>query len=205
MNREELKALGLEDEQIDAVMKSHGTVVNDTKKELETVKEERNNLATQIEERDTQLEELGEKVKDSEELTTEIERLKTENAETATDYQERMDKQQKSFAIENALREAQARDPKLAKKALDLDVIHVKEGKLTGLEEQLTALKESHDYLFVAEDEDGGKPDFMRPGGNGKPNGSNNPFSKEGFNLTEQGRLLREDKDKALRLREAAK
>lgn len=152
MNREELKALGLEDEQIDAVMKSHGTVVNQTKNDLDAVKEERDNLATQIEERDTQLEELGGKAKDSEELTAEIERLKAENADTTTKFQEQMTEQQKNFAIENALREVKARDPKLAKKALDLDVIHVKEGNLTGLEEQLTALKESHEYLFEADE-----------------------------------------------------
>lgn len=193
MNREFLKELGLEDEQIDAVMKSHGTVVNDTKKELETVKEERNNLATQIEERDTQLEELGEKVKDSEELTTEIERLKTENAETATDYQERMDKQQKNFAIESALREARARDPKITKNALDLDVIHVKEGKITGLDEQLTALKESHEYLFDVEDEGEGKPNFTRPGGSNKPE----KMTTEEFNklsYTERNEIYEKDK-----------
>lgn len=193
MNREFLKELGLEDEAVEKVMAEHGKTVNQTKNDLEAVEEERDNLSTQIKERDTQLEELGSKAKDSEDLTAEIERLKTVNEETAAEYQERIDKQQKSFAIENALREVQARDPKLAKKALDLDVIHVKEGKLTGLEEQLTALKESHDYLFIAEDEEGGKPDFTRPGGKNQAN----KMTSEEFNklsYTERNNIYQKDK-----------
>ena len=79
MNREELKALGLTEEQIDKVMASHGKVVNDTKDQLNTVTTERDDLKGQLTDRDNQLADLGKKVKDNEELTTEINRLKEEN------------------------------------------------------------------------------------------------------------------------------
>ena len=58
MNREFLKGLGLEDEVVEKVMAEHGKTVNQTKSDLKAVEEERDNLSTQIKERDTQLKKL---------------------------------------------------------------------------------------------------------------------------------------------------
>ena len=54
-------------------------------------------------------------------------------------------------AVNMALVEAKARNPKLAKAALDMSVIKLDGDKLMGLTEQVDALKESDAYLFETE------------------------------------------------------
>ena len=54
-------------------------------------------------------------------------------------------------AVNMALVEAKAKNPKLAKAALDMSVIKLDGDKLLGLTEQLDTLKESDAYLFETE------------------------------------------------------
>lgn len=73
-------------------------------------------------------------------------------------------------------------------------------GEVEGLSTQIERLKESDGYLF----HDGEKPkmttgnigNFPRKAVSGKAN----PWSKEGYNLTEQGRMLREEPEKAKKM-----
>lgn len=199
MNREFLKGLGLDDEAIEKAMSEHGKTVNKAKDDLNAVTTERDNLKSQLTERDTQLTDLGKKVKDNEELTAEINRLKNENETSTTELQQKLDKQAKDFAIENALRDAKAKNPKLAKGALDLETITFKDGKLIGIDEQLKAVKESDAYLF-GEDEPPGLKGRQPHAGATPSNGGKNPWSKENFNLTEQGRLLKDEPELAKQL-----
>jgi predicted RNase H-like nuclease (RuvC/YqgF family) len=195
MNREELKALGLTDEQIDKVMAAHGKVVKSTKDKadkVEGLETQIEDYKKQIEDRDTQLEEL--KKVDAKGLQAKIDELQQQNESTKTEYEKKLDAQQKDFAIESALRDAKARDPKLAKNALDLDLVTFKDGKLVGLDEQLKSLQESHDYLFRKEEKPGA-PHIVTPGNPNGGSGKPNPFSKEHWNLTEQGKLFKENPD----------
>src|SRR5699024_9081519 len=109
---------------------------------------EKKGLETQIGERDEQLNASKDEVKDSEELTQQIATLQQENESKATEFQEKMDKQAKDFAVETALRDAKAKNPKIAKNALDLEAITMKDGKLIGIDEQLKSIQESDAYLF---------------------------------------------------------
>lgn len=73
-----------------------------------------------------------------------------------------------------------------------------KDGKPIGVEDVVKPLKESSPHLFKAE-----------PGADYKPNGggtppAKNPFAKDSFNLTEQGRLLKENPAQAQALAAAA-
>lgn len=73
-----------------------------------------------------------------------------------------------------------------------------KDGKPIGVEDVVKPLKESSPHLFKAE-----------PGADYKPNGggappAKNPFAKDSFNLTEQGRLLKESPAQAQALAAAA-
>lgn len=211
MNREYLKGLGLEDGQIDSVMKEYGKSVNAIKEKADSV----GGLESQIEdykgqltERDEQLEDL--KKVDPKALQSEIETLKEANASTATEYQGKLATQQKQFALETALRDAKARDPKLALSALglDLDAVLIKEGVVVGLDGHITALKESHDYLFEADEGETGSGNPNYSTGNhskGSGSGGNNPFNKDSFNLTEQGRLLRDEPERFKQLKAQAK
>lgn len=61
-----------------------------------------------------------------------------------------------------------------------------------GIDEQLTALKEQYKDLFTPVVKGGGANNT-----GGSPSGQKNPWSKEHFNLTEQGKLLKENPDLA--------
>lgn len=103
MNREELKALGLTDEQIDKIMAAYGKAINDIKKKADKVdglEAQVGNYKKDLAERDKQLEELGKKAKDNEELTAEIEQLKEDNKTTRADYEEKLNKQMFEHKIE---------------------------------------------------------------------------------------------------------
>lgn len=151
MNREFLKGLGLEDEAIDKVMAEYGKTVTKAKEDLTTAQTERDSLKNQLEERDTQLESLKKKATGNEELTAEIERLKGENEETKTELQTKLDKQAYDFALERALIDAKAKNPKAVKALLNTEAIKLDGDKLLGLEEQLKTLSESDGYLFTQE------------------------------------------------------
>lgn len=194
MNREFLKEQGLTDEQIEAVMKEHGKSINDIKKKADRVdglESQIEDLTGQIQERDGQLEEL--KKVDAEGLQAKIDELQQANETTATEYEEKLSKQAKDFAIESALRDAQAKNPKAVKALLDMENIKLDGETLLGLDDQLTAIKESDPYLFGAVSTGGNDPQIFAPG---NPNGGGNeknPFLKEHWNLTEQGKLFKEN------------
>lgn len=79
MNREFLKGLGIEDEQIEKIMAEHGKTVNKTKDDLTAAQAEVDSLKTQIADRDAQLETLSEKAKGNEALLAQIEQIKADN------------------------------------------------------------------------------------------------------------------------------
>ena len=202
MNREFLKGLGLEEEAIENIMAEHGKTVNKAKVDLTNAQTERDDLKTQLTERDSQLETLKVKAAGNEGLLEEINTLKEANMNTAKEYQEKLDKQAYDFALERALIDAKAKNPKAVKALLNTEAVKLDGDKLLGLEEQLKALLESDGYLFAEEQENtppgitiqGAKPaEGSAKGHEGAPN----PWSKETFNLTEQGRILRENPELA--------
>lgn len=170
MNREELKALGLSDEQIDKVMASHGKVVNSIKDKadkVEGLESQIEDYQQQIKDRDKQLDNLSKQVKDNEELTAEIDRLKEENKTATQELQDKLDKQAFEFSLEKALSNAGARNPKAVKALLNTDSIKLDGENLLGLDDQLKALQESDAYLFKQE-ETPNSPTIVAPG---NPNG----------------------------------
>lgn len=127
-------------------------------------------LQQQMKDRDAQLEELGKKAKGSEELEAEIEKLKQANAETEKEYQGKLQQQAFDAALTDALRSAQVRNPKAVKALLNSENIKLDGEKLLGLDDQLSALKESDAYLFAAEKD----PEPPKLGGR-DPNPSKTP------------------------------
>lgn len=195
MNKEQLIALGLTEEQADAVINGYGQMV--PKSRLDTKIQENNDLKEQLSERDNQLE--GLKKVDAEGLQTKITELQQANEQLKNDHEQQITQRDFDFALENALRDAKAKNPRAVKALLDAKSIQLVDGQLTGLDEQLTALKASDDYLFVADGLKGKTPPT--------PPGTlptNNPFSKENWNLTKQGQLLREEPERAKQLQALA-
>lgn len=180
MNREALKIMGLTDEQIESVMKSHGDVVNKTKQDLSDVTAERDTLQTTLKDRDEQLDKL--KDVDPEKLQKEIADLQQANENKEKEHAATVKDLQLTNAIKLAVT-GKVVDEEVAAGLINKENLVIgDDGKIVGLDEQLTSLQESKAYLFKPEEPQEGNgagagagtpPPGFRVGGDGK--GSNEP------------------------------
>lgn len=198
MKKEDLIAMGLTEEQAKKVMESlDGSFV--TKDWFNEVNEENKTLKQSVADRDKQLETLKKSVGDNEDLQKQIKDLQDANKAEAEKHAEEM----KNLRLTNAIKLAVAgkvHDEEMAAALFDrTKLVLTEDGKVAGLEEQLKAIKESKAFLFKPENQ---KPPYSPAGGSG--GSGTNPFAKDTFNLTEQGKLLREDPAKARELAAAA-
>lgn len=168
MNRETLQKFGLTDDQVNQVMAEHGKDLEKSKateSELEQLKQQNTDLTSQISDRDKQLKDLSGKADGNEELQSQIKALQESNKQSKTDYEANITKLKRDGAIELALREAKAKNPKAVRALLDGDTIKVDEDGVHGLKEQLEQLQTSDAYLFDTEPE--AKPGVqITPSGN---------------------------------------
>ena len=206
MTLEQLMEMGLDEETAKKVLKAYQDSLKDRYIPIERfneVNEDKKELKTQIEDRDKQLKELKIKAAGNEELTTKITELETLNSQTKEEYEAKITALRKETSIELKLKDEKAKNIKAVKALLDLEKVSLDGDNLIGLDEQLKALKEKESYLF-GEDSIKGRG-ANPPGDSVDPEYKNNPFSKEHFNLTEQGRLYKENPELAAKLKAAAK
>lgn len=156
MNKEQLLSLGLSEEQATAVVEGFGKMI--PKSRLDEKIAEVNDYKQQLADRDTQLTELQSKAQGNEELQAQIQALQQQNEQAKTEYQQQLQQKEFDFALTEALRDAKAKNPKAVKALLDTSTVKFVDGKLIGLDEQLTALKTSDDYLFMSDKLKGGTP-----------------------------------------------
>ena len=161
--------------------------------------EAKKKLEADIDERDKQLEQLKNAAGNSEELKAQIEQLQAENQKAAEEWQAKMAQMQLDFAIEKALAAAKAKNAKAVKALLDMEKVKLDGDKLLGLDDQLKALQQSDSYLFG---ESGKVGSGTNPPGAGT--GEANPWKKDSWNLTQQGKILLEDPAKATRMKAEA-
>lgn len=148
--KELLKAQNLTDEQINNITakmkeeKIYTTSLENADERYTKLKSQKADLDEQIKTANTTITELKKNNKDNEALQrtiqdheATIENLKKESAQKDFNY-----------ALDSALKDNKCKNAKALKALLDLDNIKFNEGKLEGLEGQLTALKESDGYLF---------------------------------------------------------
>jgi hypothetical protein len=200
--KEILKKAGIEEGKLDST-------IADINKELpkhfipkdkyNEVAEAKKKLEADIQERDNQLEQLKNAAGNSEELKAQIEQLQAENQKAAEEWQAKMAQMQLDFAIEKALAAAKAKNAKAVKALLDMEKVKLDGEQLLGLDDQLKAIKESDPYLFG---ESGKVGRGTNPPGAGNP--EVNPWKKETWNLTLQGKILMEDPAKATRMKAEA-
>ncbi|SDX89206.1 phage scaffolding protein [Tepidimicrobium xylanilyticum] len=205
MTLEQLLEMGLDEETAKKILKAYQESIKDQYVPIarfNEVNEEKKELKNQLEERNKQLKELKEKAEGNEELIARITELEELNKQTQKDYEEKIATLKKETAIELKLRDEKAKNIKAVKALLDLEKVSLDGENLIGLEEQLKGLKETDPYLFGEDKLSGREP---KPPGN--PVGDEykkNPWSKEHFNLTEQGRIYRENPELAAKLKAAA-
>lgn len=199
MKKEDFEALGISGDLAEKAAEA-------SKKELEAfipksrfdeVNEAKKTLEEDVKARDKQLEELKKANGDNEELQGQIKKLQEDNKAEKAKYESEL----KNLKITNAVKLAvsgKVHDEELVAGLIDKEKLVVgEEGKIIGLEEQVKSLQETKAFLFKEEDKNPYKPQ-----NGGKP--ANNPFAKETFNLTEQGKLLRENPAQAKEMAAAA-
>jgi len=196
MKKEQLLELGLAEEQADKVLALHKEVLTGfiPKARFDEVNETKKELEQQIQERDNQLKELQKKAKGNEELEKRIQELQEANKATKEQYEAKIKDMTITAAIQSKLTDTKYPDLLLTK--FDRAKLSIAEdGTVLGVDEQLAVLKEQYKDLFKP-DVKGKEPVNI---GGGTPS-TKNPWSKEHFNLTEQGQILRENPEKARQL-----
>lgn len=201
MKKEEFTALGISEElaakaEAASLKELEGYV---PKSQLDTVGAENKTLKQSVADRDRQLEELKKSSGDNEALQKQIKELQETNREAAKKHADEM----KELRLTNAIKLAVAgkvHDEDMAAALFDRSKLALSEdGKVAGLEEQLKSIREAKGFLFKPTASVQG---YDPAGGGG--GGTVNPFAKDTFNLTEQGRLLRENPAQARDMAAAA-
>jgi chromosome segregation ATPase len=103
---------------------------------------------TALQERDSKLAELTKNA-------TSIDELKQALVKTENDYQTKIKElettyttRERDMLIDSALTKSNARNPKAVRSLLDMNKVAVENGQIKGLDEQLTELLKTDDYLF---------------------------------------------------------
>ena len=198
MTKEQLLKLGLDEATAQKVADTSAGEFKGyvTKERFNEINEAKKVLDEQVKERDKQLETLKKSTGDIEGLKTKIEELQTANKTAMTEYESKLKDLQFTNAIKLAIAD-KAQDVDLVAGLFDRSkLILGDDGKIAGLDEQVKTLQESKSFLFKPVP---GKPGYNPNGGDGG-NPAQNPFKKETFNLTEQGKLLKENPAQAAAL-----
>lgn len=148
MKREQLKELGLTDEQIGSIMALHGQTVNELNSQLTSAQQETTQYQEQLTANQTELDALKEAAKGNEDLTNQLSELQTKFDDVKANSETTIAALKKDFAIELALTKAGARNVKAARALLDANKLEVTEDGIKGLDEQLSTIKKDNDYLF---------------------------------------------------------
>lgn len=162
MKRKFLEDLGLEKEAIDKIMAENGNDVNAAKADYEALKQQLEAANTQVQERDSQLEQLKNATGDVEAMKQQIATLQAENKTAKEKYEADLKDLKLSAAIKMALGNS-AHDVDLVAGLFDKAKLTLSEdGQVTGLEDQLKAIKKEKAFLFKEEKAPqqikGGKP-----------------------------------------------
>lgn len=176
MTKEELKALGLTDEQVDKLVEDYGknyvakSQFNAKNEELKQAKSEMTTVQGEIES-------LKKSNANNEDLAKQIEAMKEAASKREAEYTATLAKMEVDGIVERALLSSKVKNAKAVRALLDLEDAKVKDGTIKGLDEQLTKLKESDPYLFESET----MPKGVVPG---QPTGTGvaSGMTKEDFN-----------------------
>ena len=155
--KEILKANGLDDTQVEAILNSMKEAKLFTSKNeniderYSKLKAQKTDLESQLKERDIQLKDLSKNHKNNEELLNQLEQLQLSNKQAQEEYENKIFKMEFDYALDKGLSSSRVKDTKLLRALLDMDNIKYQEGKIEGLESQIEAIKGTHSYLFEEE------------------------------------------------------
>ena len=192
-----LKAQGLTDEQITAITgemtknKIYTTNEEKIEERYDKVKLERDDLKGKLATADTTIADLKKNNADNVILQGTIKTHETTISTMKTDYDTKIRDMSIKSAIQSKLTDTKY--PELLEAKFDKKKLTMSEdGTVLGIDEQLTTIKETYKDLFVPV-VTGRDPNNK----GGSPAGGKNPWSKEHFNLTQQGKMLKENPELA--------
>lgn len=167
-----------------------------TKSRFNEVNVEKKTLEEAVKERDKQLKTLKDSEGNVDDLKEQIKKLQAENKAATLKAESDMKALKLSTAIKLAIGDT-AQDVDLVANLVDTSkLILSDDGKVTGLDEQIKALKTEKSFLFKPD----GDPKYKYEPKQGEGTPKNNPFSQEHFNLTKQAELFTKDPVKAKQL-----
>ncbi|WP_424571934.1 phage scaffolding protein [Weissella soli] len=188
MNTEDLKKLGLNDEQVKEVMALKGEAIKaEQAKQQATIDEitaERDSLNEQIAQRDTDIKALKKASGANEELSSKLSDLQAKYDADTKALSETLATTKLNSAISEALGKTSARDPQDLKAFLNMDDIKLEEdGSIAGLNDQIKTLQESKAYLF----NEGTQASYNPAGGSASSQSTNlaEAMKSKDFNFTE--------------------
>lgn len=186
MTKEELKNLGLTDEQIEKVIEDYGKNYV-TKSQFNEKNEEAKQLKSEVTTLKSDFEKLTATNEKNEELVKQIESMQKESNKREKEYEKTLHTQRVNSALDLALVTAKAKNTKAVKALLDLDKAELNEdGTIKGLDEQLKAVAESDPYLFESQ---AANVKGLKPGETQKE-GNTGGLTREAFNkMTYQERI----------------
>jgi len=132
---------------------------------------------------------------DVEGIKAAAEKYKTDFEASQLTHKADLEKLQFGFALDNALKDAKAKNTKAVKALLNIEGLKLDGETIIGLKDQLEKVTTEAPYLFDVVDVEPAVS--IVKGGGGTPPTNKNPWMKETINYTEQGRLLRDDPQRA--------
>lgn len=147
--KEQLVSMGLTEEQAQKVIDEIIDGAYVPKSRFNEVNEELKTAKSTIAERDKQLKALEKAAGDNEDLQKQIKDLQKENKEQQQKHESEIAQMRLDNATDAALTAAGAKNLKAVRSLLDASKLSLAgDGTVTGLNEQLTALRQSDGYLF---------------------------------------------------------
>ena len=164
MNKEQLLALGLNEEQVVKVLDAFKGYIPPAR--FNEVNEAKKNAETQLAERDKQLTELKANLGENKELLKQIETLQAENKAAKEKFDADLNAFKLNNAVDLALAKSGAKNLKAVRALIELDKLKLDGDNVLGLEDQIKALKGGEDskFLFNADKPAQGAPAGMRAG-----------------------------------------
>lgn len=143
-----LKDQGIENpkELVDSILAENGKDIEAAKKETETLTAERDKLKEQLDEATTSLEKFKDIKPD--ELNAEIEKLKQTIKDKDNEHAEKIADMEFHGNIDEAIRQAGAKNAKAVKALLDLDTLKGSKNQKEDIKAALETVEKENDYLF---------------------------------------------------------
>lgn len=163
MKKEDLIALGVDEETAKSIMALHGKTVTQLNAQVATAESERDGALQQLQSNQTELNSLKDAAKGNEELTQKLTDLQAAFDNSKADSEKALLAANVDYAIKLALKDEHSIDDEYIMEKLDRDTIKLDGDKLMGFEDQLKAIKESKPHLFQNMEQEQKKVDPPTP------------------------------------------